>query len=72
MKWHIIKDVPNPHFRHIILENNEHKPVTNRRDRIKMADSDEASHTPSNDNVIENAPHLDIYDDEAPMSPRSE
>ncbi|PWA61426.1 YTH domain-containing family protein [Artemisia annua] len=26
---HIIKDVRNPHFRHIILENNEHKPVTN-------------------------------------------
>ena len=37
-----------------------------------MADGDEASHTPSNDNVRENAPHLEIYDDEAPMSPRSE
>ncbi|KMT15464.1 hypothetical protein BVRB_3g059680 [Beta vulgaris subsp. vulgaris] len=32
VKWHIIKDVPNPTFRHIILENNEHKPVTNSRD----------------------------------------
>ncbi|GAB2233312.1 hypothetical protein Droror1_Dr00002532 [Drosera rotundifolia] len=32
VKWHIIKDVPNPNFRHIILENNEHKPVTNSRD----------------------------------------
>ncbi|KAI3505981.1 hypothetical protein L1887_28334 [Cichorium endivia] len=32
VKWHIIKDVSNPHFRHIILENNEHKPVTNSRD----------------------------------------
>jgi hypothetical protein len=32
VKWHIIKDVPNPHFRHIILENNENKPVTNSRD----------------------------------------
>ncbi|GER51755.1 evolutionarily conserved C-terminal region 7 [Striga asiatica] len=32
VKWHIIKDLPNPHFRHIILENNEHKPVTNSRD----------------------------------------
>ncbi|PWA63871.1 YTH domain-containing protein [Artemisia annua] len=32
VKWHIIKDVPDPHFRHIILENNEHKPVTNSRD----------------------------------------
>ncbi|XP_077227235.1 YTH domain-containing protein ECT4-like [Tasmannia lanceolata] len=32
VKWHIIKDVPNPQFRHIILENNECKPVTNSRD----------------------------------------
>ncbi|KAJ8761229.1 hypothetical protein K2173_001285 [Erythroxylum novogranatense] len=32
VKWHIIKDVPNPHLRHIILENNENKPVTNSRD----------------------------------------
>ncbi|KAJ8528903.1 hypothetical protein K7X08_030643 [Anisodus acutangulus] len=32
VKWHIIKDVPNPNFRHIILENNENKPVTNSRD----------------------------------------
>ncbi|XP_076910652.1 uncharacterized protein LOC143568364 [Bidens hawaiensis] len=32
VKWHFVKDVPNPHFRHIILENNEHKPVTNSRD----------------------------------------
>ncbi|KAJ8573975.1 hypothetical protein K7X08_010486 [Anisodus acutangulus] len=32
IKWHIIKDVPNPNFRHIILENNENKPVTNSRD----------------------------------------
>ncbi|CAA0829439.1 evolutionarily conserved C-terminal region 7 [Striga hermonthica] len=32
VKWHIIKDLPNTHFRHIILENNEHKPVTNSRD----------------------------------------
>ncbi|OVA01376.1 YTH domain [Macleaya cordata] len=32
VKWHIIKDVPNPHFRHIILENNDNKPVTNSRD----------------------------------------
>ncbi|KAJ6357409.1 hypothetical protein OIU78_005295 [Salix suchowensis] len=27
VKWHIIKDVPNLHLRHIILENNENKPV---------------------------------------------
>ncbi|XP_075085695.1 YTH domain-containing protein ECT4 isoform X2 [Nicotiana tabacum] len=32
VKWHIIKDVPNHNFRHIILENNENKPVTNSRD----------------------------------------
>ncbi|KAI5651000.1 hypothetical protein M9H77_37005 [Catharanthus roseus] len=32
VKWHIIKDVPNPNFRHIILENNDNKPVTNSRD----------------------------------------
>ncbi|XP_073275990.1 uncharacterized protein [Primulina huaijiensis] len=32
VKWHIIKDVPNPNFRHIILENNENKSVTNSRD----------------------------------------
>ncbi|XP_015574750.1 YTH domain-containing protein ECT4 isoform X1 [Ricinus communis] len=32
VKWHIIKDVSNSSFRHIILENNENKPVTNSRD----------------------------------------
>ncbi|ERN20526.1 hypothetical protein AMTR_s00068p00196240 [Amborella trichopoda] len=32
VKWHVIKDVPNPQFRHIILENNDNKPVTNSRD----------------------------------------
>ncbi|WCJ23228.1 evolutionarily conserved C-terminal region 7 [Euphorbia peplus] len=32
VKWHIIKDVSNSCFRHIILENNENKPVTNSRD----------------------------------------
>ncbi|TYK02980.1 YTH domain-containing family protein 3-like isoform X1 [Cucumis melo var. makuwa] len=32
VKWHIIKDVPNNNFRHVILENNENKPVTNSRD----------------------------------------
>ncbi|KAL0676113.1 hypothetical protein Bca4012_004094 [Brassica carinata] len=32
VKWHIIKDVPNSQFRHIILENNDNKPVTNSRD----------------------------------------
>uniref|UniRef100_A0A0E0DI27 YTH domain-containing family protein n=1 Tax=Oryza meridionalis TaxID=40149 RepID=A0A0E0DI27_9ORYZ len=32
VKWHIVKDVPNSLLRHIILENNENKPVTNSRD----------------------------------------
>lgn len=32
LKWHLVKDVPNSTFRHIILENNENKPVTNSRD----------------------------------------
>ncbi|XP_040935354.1 YTH domain-containing protein ECT4 isoform X7 [Gossypium hirsutum] len=32
VKWHFIKDVPNSQFRHIILENNDNKPVTNSRD----------------------------------------
>ncbi|CAL1408598.1 unnamed protein product [Linum trigynum] len=30
--WHIVKDVPNSRFRHIILENNDNKPVTHSRD----------------------------------------
>ncbi|KAL7596167.1 hypothetical protein Lser_V15G29372 [Lactuca serriola] len=32
VKWHIVKDVPNTLLKHIILENNENKPVTNSRD----------------------------------------
>lgn len=32
VKWHIVKDVPNGVFKHIILENNDNKPVTNSRD----------------------------------------
>uniref|UniRef100_A0A803PHS6 YTH domain-containing family protein n=1 Tax=Cannabis sativa TaxID=3483 RepID=A0A803PHS6_CANSA len=32
VKWHIIKDVPNSQFRHIILKDNDNKPVTNSRD----------------------------------------
>jgi len=32
VKWRIIKDVLNASFRHITLENNENKPVTNSRD----------------------------------------
>lgn len=32
VKWHIIKDVPNTQFRHILIENNDNKPVTHSRD----------------------------------------
>ncbi|XP_074561440.1 YTH domain-containing protein ECT4-like isoform X2 [Curcuma longa] len=32
VRWHIIKDVSNASLRHIVLENNENKPVTNSRD----------------------------------------
>ncbi|XP_044472043.1 YTH domain-containing protein ECT4 isoform X2 [Mangifera indica] len=32
VKWHIIKDVPNNRFRHLLLENNDNKPVTHSRD----------------------------------------
>ncbi|KAJ7969455.1 evolutionarily conserved C-terminal region 5 [Quillaja saponaria] len=31
VRWHIIKDVPNLWFRHILLENNDNKPVTHSR-----------------------------------------
>ncbi|XP_071729828.1 uncharacterized protein [Rutidosis leptorrhynchoides] len=32
VKWHIIKDIPNSQLRHIILENNDNRPVTYTRD----------------------------------------
>ncbi|KAL0698773.1 hypothetical protein Bca4012_054895 [Brassica carinata] len=32
VKWMIVKDVPNSLFRHIIIEDNDNKPVTNSRD----------------------------------------
>ncbi|GMH08244.1 hypothetical protein Nepgr_010084 [Nepenthes gracilis] len=32
IKWHIIKDVPNSLLKHIKLDNNDNKPVTNSRD----------------------------------------
>lgn len=37
LKWHIIKDVPNSQFRHIVLENNDNKPVTNSRDTQEVS-----------------------------------
>ncbi|KAI3993375.1 hypothetical protein MKX01_010118 [Papaver californicum] len=50
VKWHFIKDVPNSNFRHIILENNENKPVTNSRD------TQEINHKPGIDmlNIFKN------------------
>ncbi|KAI3709019.1 hypothetical protein L2E82_38717 [Cichorium intybus] len=40
VQWHIIKDVPNSRFRHILLENNDNKPVTHSRDsqEVKLED----------------------------------
>lgn len=32
VKWHIVKDVPNNILKHITVENNDNKPVTNSRD----------------------------------------
>lgn len=32
VKWHVIKDVPNSQFRHLLLEHNDNKPVTHSRD----------------------------------------
>ncbi|KAK1430197.1 hypothetical protein QVD17_12765 [Tagetes erecta] len=32
VKWHIVKDIPNAQLRHIILENNDNRPVTYTRD----------------------------------------
>ncbi|XP_011019942.1 PREDICTED: uncharacterized protein LOC105122510 isoform X1 [Populus euphratica] len=32
VQWHIVKDVPNSRFRHILLQNNDNKPATHSRD----------------------------------------
>ncbi|GJX05405.1 YTH domain-containing protein, partial [Tanacetum coccineum] len=37
VKWHIVKDVPNTLLRHIILENNDNRPVTYTRDTQEVA-----------------------------------
>ena len=39
VKWHIIKDIPNGRFRHILLDNNENKPVTHSRDSQEVPTS---------------------------------
>ncbi|GAV64910.1 YTH domain-containing protein [Cephalotus follicularis] len=40
VKWHIVKDLPNNSLKHLILDYNENKPVTNSRDtqEIKLED----------------------------------
>lgn len=37
LKWHIIKDIPNTQLRHIILENNDNRPVTYTRDTQEVS-----------------------------------
>jgi len=37
LKWHILKDVPNSLLKHITLEYNENKPVTNSRDTQEVS-----------------------------------
>lgn len=37
VKWHIVKDLPNSLLRHIILENNENRPVTYSRDTQEVS-----------------------------------
>jgi hypothetical protein len=37
VKWQIIKDVPNTQLRHIILENNDNRPVTFTRDTQEVS-----------------------------------
>lgn len=39
VKWIYVKDVPNKELRHITLENNENKPVTNSRDTQEVPHS---------------------------------
>ena len=36
IKWIFVKDLPNSQFRHILLANNENKPVTNSRDTQEL------------------------------------
>jgi hypothetical protein len=37
IKWHIIKDIPNRLFKHIILENNDNRIVTFSRDTQEVS-----------------------------------
>ena len=45
IKWTFIKDIPNAQFRHILLSNNEGKPVTNSRDTQEVL-LEPGAHTP--------------------------
>ena len=45
IKWTFIKDIPNNQFRHIVLANNEGKPVTNSRDTQEVMFEQVAIHT---------------------------
>ena len=44
IKWTFIKDIPNNQFRHIVLANNEGKPVTNSRDTQEVMFEQVATH----------------------------
>jgi hypothetical protein len=37
IKWHVVKDVPNNILKHITLDNNDNKPVTNSRDTQEVS-----------------------------------
>eukprot|EP01018_Ginkgo_biloba_P020911 Gb_16810 [translate_table: standard] len=37
VRWHIIKDIHNSQLRHILLKNNDNKPVTNSRDAQEVS-----------------------------------
>ncbi|KAI5421272.1 hypothetical protein KIW84_024228 [Lathyrus oleraceus] len=57
LKWHIVKDVPNNVLRHIILLNNENKPVTNKdsellKESTTLAVKDIENHTLSENGAV--------------------
>lgn len=60
LKWHIVKDVPNNVLRHIILLNNENKPVTNSRDTQEVL----------LDVIAAGPRETNSYDDEGEVAPR--
>ncbi|KAK6915232.1 YTH domain [Dillenia turbinata] len=66
VKWHIIKDVPNSQFRHIVLENNDNKPVTNSRDtqEVKLEQGVEMLNIFKNyENDVSILDDFDFYED---------